>query len=362
MGKKSFSNLYGIKSKSIIDALTHDDYDLADKPDNVYSCTEIIDSPKNKVLTKRHSSEIISDVSDNFWTLDGSAIHFAVEMSNKNKEAERLSEERIFIQIYLGEGFQNAEFTAHTLPKGEKITDQEWYNTDDVYVSVKFDNYEYDEACIEDYKRTSVWEGVKGLKISRVHQLNIGAFGMRLIGFPVKKIRACLMLKDWSAKDLKANERKCAETGWKQTYPLIPYKEYEPEVWTDEVCRNFILNRVSLHMEAHKVSDDEIFPCTEEERWYRGESFAVMKTGNKKATKVFKTEDFNDDRERALSAAEDYCKLLQKEKPGDTFIVETRPGNDVRCNGDVTYCHCKQYCNYWKEKYGQNVLVDTGEY
>lgn len=357
-----FSNMYGIKSKSILDALTADDYDLSDKPGNVYSCTEIIDAPKVKVLTRRHDAEITRDVSDNFWTFDGSAVHYAVEMANKKTKAARLSEERIFIQITA-----KGEFVGHTMPKGARIVDQPWYNTQDLYVSAKYDNYEYDDATIEDYKRTSVWEAVNGLKESRVQQLNINCLAMRLIGFPVQKLRAVLLLKDWTTKELKSQESKCRGNGWTMTYPLIPYKEFEAEIWDDAETKKYILDRLNLHVTAKNMTDDEIPECLPEERWYRGESFAIMKKGNKVATKVFKVEDFSGSetmsaREEAMTAAEQYLADCRTKKPKDTFEIEVRPGNDARCNGDITYCHCKQFCSYWKRTYASEMVGVDSEY
>jgi hypothetical protein len=345
-----FSNMYQIRSKSVIDSLINDDYDLKDKPKNVFSCTEIIDAPKAKVLWFRHKDEITVDVSDNFHTMDGSAIHYVVEKSNK--KAGRLAEERLYIDVKTG--------TTHTLPDGVKITEAKWYSTSTWYVSLKFDNYDDEEECLEDYKRTSVYEAKSGLKENRVSQLNIGGFAMRMIGFPVSKIRACLFLKDWSAAMLKQDEQTAASNGWASKYPPIPYAEYEPEVWSDEQCLSFIQERVKLHVDAQALTDDGIPPCTPDERWYRGESFAIMKAGNKKATKVVKCDDY-DTREQAYDTAQVLLAQYKSEKPKDAALynIVERPGNDGRCNGDKKYCHVCQWCNYWQDTYKNATTVET---
>ena len=345
------TNMHGIKSKSVIDALVHDDYDLTERPENVFSATQIIDAPKPKVLFYRHREEIIVDVSDNFHMLDGSAVHYAVERSNKNAEAARLSEERIFIEV---NGLEEL-WHVHTLKIGEKIVTAPWYSPQKLYVSCKFDNYEYDDQIVEDYKRCSVWETIYGLKESRVQQLNIAALGLDMLGFPVVGCRACLFLKDWTNGDLRSFEAK-----GDLKYPKVAYKEYQFTRWDEKKTREYIFERVHLHFFAQQVDDDEIPPCTQEERWYRGESYAVMKDGVKTAKRVFKVEPGTTTAEEAEKFANSHAEELQSvAKKGEHFYVEKRPGQDIRCNGDKVYCPSRTFCHYWRQKYGN---VDNSEY
>lgn len=352
----NFTNLYGIKSKSVLDALMYNDYDLAEKPRNIFSCTEVIDAPKAKILYRRYGKSATIDASDNFHSLDGSAVHYALEMSNKKNDTARLSEVRVFIDI--------TDISAHVLLPGLDVITQPWYFTDHYYVAFKFDNYEHSDACLEDYKRTSVWEAKKGLKDSRIQQLNINGYGMRLLGYKVTKLRACLFLKDWSAAELKSQEASASARGIKTDYPNIPYAEFEPDVWGDSECLQFITKRVGLHIAASTLEDDHIPVCTPDERWYRGESIAIMKEGNQKATKVVKVDDY-ETRDQAVATAEDLLRIYKEEckKPGDAakYRIEVRPGNDGRCNGDRRYCAICDRCNYWKETYGNNARGGAGE-
>ena len=351
-----FTNLFGIKSQSVIDSLVHNDYDLQNKPRNVFSCTEVCDSPKNKVLQRRHNHEATIDISDNLHSMDGSAIHYVLEMGNKASTTARLCEERIFIDL--------TDISAHTMPKGGSIQDQPWYFENHYYVSFKFDVYEEAEQCLEDYKRTSVWEAKKGLKDARVQQLNINGYGMRLLGFQVTKLRACLFLKDWSAAELRSQETSAQQKGYRCEYPVIPYKEYEPAVWSDDECLKFLTKRVGLHLAAATLTDDHIPVCTPEERWYNGETFAIIKEGNQKATKLIKAEDY-ENREQALATAEDLLRVYKEEckKPADAarYKIEVRPGNDARCNSDRRYCAVNQWCNHWRETYGHTARGGVGE-
>lgn len=343
-----YTNIHGIKSRSIIDALTHNDYDLKNKPDNIFSCTEILDAPKAKVLSKRYREKAVIDVSDSFHMLDGSAVHYVLEMSNKKSQRERLAEERLYIAVPLKPG---QDWECHTAPEGANAQDQKWYKPDVIYVSAKFDCFEVDEGVLEDYKRTSVWEAIFGLKDARVQQLNIGGFALKLLGFNVNTLRACLDLKDWSATTWKQKDREARQKGFPCDYPPIKYKEFEVEIWQEEKVKQYIMDRVNLHLEAHKLADDEIPPCNKDERWCRDGQIAVMKKGVQRSKKNFG--------ESEREAAQAFLTNLQAKDPKGDYYLEERPGNDTRCNGDKVYCHFRQWCNYWKQTYGQNVVVES---
>ena len=333
-----FTNEFGIKSLSVQAALTTDDYDMSSRPENVVSCTELIDAPKHQILKRRHSKDLVVDISDNFWTMFGSAVHYTLERSNKKQQ--RLSEERLFIEV--GE-----EFKVHTLAENQRVVDAPWYRTDVPFVTVKYDSYEDENRILEDYKFVSVWEVIFGLKKSRLEQLNIGAFAMNMIGFPVDKVRPVLLLKDWSNKEYLQAEQKAREFGNVCKYPPIPYHEEIHPVWTRETIENFIREKVTAYFAASHLKDDEIAPCNEEERWYSGDVYAVMKEGRKTAVKLFKISD-----DVTSDQARDAAEALTIELNGSSrgHYVEKRPGMDRRC---MEYCPLadradfkKSICNF----------------
>jgi len=353
-----FSNMYGIQSQSLIDALINDNYDLKSKPANVYSLTEVIDSPKIKVLWRRHEDEITIDVSDMLHTLLGSAKHYILEQANKRNG--RLCEERLYIDITTG--------SVYTLPEpkegisiAEQLSGCEWYKLDHVYVSCKIDVYDHIQECLEDYKGSSVYKAMRDCDPGWEAQVNCGGYGMRMIGFLVNKLRVVLLPGDWMAAKRKEAERSAEVKGVTCTYPPIKVKEYNSiPVWSDAACLEYLRKRAALHVEANSLSDDAIPPCTQDERWYKGDSWAIIKKGNQKATKMVKGEDF----ENAEDAKEAATILLQqyidkRKKKTDEYVLEFRAGNDGRCNGDVRYCHVCQWCNYWRDTY-QNKTVESG--
>jgi len=76
------------------------------------------------------------------------------------------------------------------------------------------------------------------------------------------------------------------------TYPPIAYKRIEIPLWSVQEQELHIKERIELHQSYKDVPDDEIPHCSEDERWK----------------------------------------------------------NDIRCK---QYCSSNKFCNYWKDKYGQ---------
>ena len=89
-----------------------------------------------------------------------------------------------------------------------------------------------------------------------------------------------------------------------------------------------------------ETKDDEIEPCTEEERWATPTKWAVMKEGRKTAVKVCTTEE----------EAQNFIEDLEKDK--DKHFIEERKGQDKKCSD---YCPCAPFCSYYKETHKSEV-------
>ncbi len=76
--------------------------------------------------------------------------------------------------------------------------------------------------------------------------------------------------------------------------------------------------------------------CSQEERFNNGDKYAVTKTGNKKALRVF------DDAETANN-------FLTSHKDQDKLYIDIREGEDKKC---LEYCSVAPFCSYYKQKYG----------
>lgn len=330
-----FTNKTGIQSQALIDALCDDDYDLTKKPDNVWSCTEIIGSAKIAVLKRRHWDDMVVDASDRLWVMLGSAMHMVVEHKIATKTRERLSEERWVLRVPCVDGDWKCWF----LNKGEKIENQSWYKKEDYYVSGRMDTYDASEKVLEDYKFTSAWTFVFNSREDEwTAQLNMNRFAVELAGFPVEKLRIGGLLRDWDKKKVSDDSN----------YPKGSIVEKDIKILSDDEVKEYIIKRVTIHAAAMDFEDDDIPECTQEERWYRGGKYALMKMGRKRAEKLF--EETPDGKKEA----EWMCKQMNEADKGNPFYIEPRPGEDKRCH---EYCDCNDFCHYFQELYGQKAMT-----
>jgi hypothetical protein len=310
-----FTNVHNLP-QSIVDALTHNSYDLSNAPDNILSVTSLISPPAIRQLEKRHWADIEVDVAEKLSALSGQAIHHVLDQSNQNASTERLTEERWYMNL--------ETFEVYFLGQVERITKMDWFSKDVIYISGRLDVYDAVEKSLDDYKNTSVWSVIieKKAKDEWVAQNNINAYVVRKLGYTVEQIRNILLLKDWSKKEARA----------KPEYPQCAIHVFQNPVWTDEQVEKFMTDRVIAHVSAMALKDEDLPTCSDKERWAKAPSFAVMKTGNVRAVRVFP------DKESA--------ETLLAEK-GKGHYVDFRPGADIRCED---YCNVSEWCKYMKQK------------
>jgi len=308
-----FTNRAGLP-KSLVDVITADDFDPRRVTENVYWLTKILMPPKVVELERRHYDEIEVDVTDKVSRIIGTALHDWI--SRRLDKTNRLSEEKAYIDL--------STFDVHTCRPKETIKQQDWYDKDTMYVSCKLDCYDPDEEIVEDYKTTKSWTVVidGGMKPDWIQQLNVYAYVLRKLGFPVKGARAVLWITDWQKS--KANEER---------YPKAPIHISPATLLPDEEIEVFLKERVRAHVQALNVEkDDQIPECSPEERWSRPTTYAVMRTGRKTAVRVFD--------EMGMAEA-------KKAELGKDHYVEERPGCNTRCEG---YCTVADFCHFGKDQ------------
>lgn len=313
-----FTNVHNLPP-SLVDALTSDSYDLKNAPGNIISATTMIGPAKLKVLEARHDDKIEADVSESLWRFFGSACHSVVENANKG---ERLSEERMYLDM--------AGLNVYTAVGKKPAVSQEWYKKEGQYISAKIDIYDAVTEALQDYKVTSAWAWRidKAPKPEWVAQLNIGAFMLRKVGFKVKRLSIIAIFRDWSASKTYTD------------YPdlPIPMKEIVVPMWDDATCLGYIRERVTIHMTARALPDEEIPECLPDERWAKDTTYAVMKAGRKSALAVKDSE----------ADARTQVKTMQEQYPDEVYSIQVRPGEDTRC---LKYCSVGKcgFCNYYNE-------------
>lgn len=272
-------------------AVAQDDYDPG--PCNV-TITQLLDPPRKVELFRRHGSEITEDVSDRIWALMGRSIHKILEQT---ADQDSLREERLFIEV-LG-----------------------WT------ISGKFDRLTLDAGVLSDWKMSSVWEIILGVKIQREQQLNCYAHLARAAGHTIKSLEAIFLLRDWQ-KSKAAHDR---------TYPQAQVAREQVALWTPERCQEFLETRVR----ALQSAQTDLPLCTDEERWKKRDQFAVMKAGRKTALRVLDSQAEALDWAKEKGLQDGYGRLL----PGTT--LEPRPGEPTRC---IHYCAVAEFCDQFQRE------------
>lgn len=275
----NFTNNLGLP-EPLVRAVKNDSYDPG-KSD--FTVTQLIGPPRIRVLRKRHRHELTEDVADRLYSLLGQSVHTILERA---------------------------------APEGAMAEVRLYMHMDGLIISGQLDHAVFyrDQGLLQDYKLTSIWTELT--KPEWVQQINMLAYLLGANGLKVTKGQIVAIYRDWS----KSRARR--EPG----YPQHQTKLEDIELWHDRETAHFIRQRIKAHVAAEVETLPE---CTPEERWYRDEKFAVIKQGNKKATKLF---DFRNEAE-AFAATD------------SKFHVEQRPGINVRC---ADYCPVADYCDQWQ--------------
>lgn len=262
-----------------------------------YSVTEIISPPQIQVLRRKHWEDMEQDVSDMLWSLLGSALHVVAE---RGQAEGHTTEERLHIEI------------------------------DDVVLSGAIDlqHEEGGEVVITDYKFTSAW-ALRQDKPEWEAQQNIYAWLVSKVkGRPVKSVRICALIRDWSRREAAINP----------DYPQAPIQVIELSLWPLDKTESYVRERIELHREAKVRGDwnEDLPPCTQEDRWVRETKYAVKKEGRKTAVRVLDNEAD--------------AKVLAEEVKG---FVEIRNGEAVRCTGN--FCGVSQWCKQYQKELKETV-------
>jgi len=254
------------------------------------SATTLLNGIKQIILRDRHWDEIEEDVADHVYALFGQAVHSLLE-----EEGEH-------------------EFTE------EKMA----FEMDGIVITGRIDNYNMDTGVISDYKNITAWKVIfKDFKDWNRQGL-IYAWLLIKNSFKAQTCRFIAFMKDHSKRDAKRDS----------SYPQKPVYVHQFNVDENGLAEieAFLKGKITEYKRCVELSDDEIPPCTPEERWDKPTKYAVKKEGNKRAYKVLDT----------LADAEKLAAEM-----GKGYSVETRLGESIRC---MDYCSCNKFCNYYREK------------
>ena len=201
------------------------------------SVTKLIDAPQRRALYGKFKDFVVEDVSNRVWSLLGQAVHTVLERA----DTSALVEERLYMDV---DGWQ---------------------------LSGQFDRLHVADECIQDWKVTSTYKA--NGDDSWTKQLNILRILAIKNGHSVKRLQVVAIFRDWQG----------SKAARDPNYPQANVGVIEIPVWDDEEAMSYIKNRVAMHKAA---MNGTFVPCSDEERWYAGTTYALMKEGNKRANKV----------------------------------------------------------------------------
>lgn len=262
------TNVLGLPS-ALLEAVRNDPY----TPGNAdISATKLIDSPQIRQLTKKYGKFVVEDVSERIWSLLGQSVHTILERAGTN-QLDALHEKRLFMDV-----------------NGWRL-------------SGAFDRLHLEDETLQDYKVTSTYKADGDISWER--QLNVLRQLALANGYGVKKLQIVAIFRDWSRAKAKQS----------RDYPQAAVKVIEVPVWDDAEARDYIHTRISMHQAADA---GEKVVCTDEERWYSGSRWALMKEGNKRATKLADTKEelgdpppkhYIEERKGGYRRCEEYCPV-----------------------------------------------------
>ena len=281
----TYTNVHALP-QSIVAAVTNDPY----VGGGDISTTKLIDSPRVVQLTRQHHSRVTTDVSERVWSLLGQAVHTILERAGL-RDGGALVEERLYATV---NGWQ---------------------------VSGQFDVLHVEDQKLSDFKVTTVFK--KHGSDSWTRQLNVLRWLAHQNGHTVNHLEIVAIFRDWRKAEAQRNPE----------YPQAAICVIPVPVWDLADAEAYVRERVAMHQEA---SEGVEYECSDEDRWYSGTTYALMKPGGKRAVKVFD-------------------RLPDPEEVPAGHEVVLRQGEYKRC---AHYCDVAPFCSQWAEQRG---VVTGGE-
>ena len=270
-----------------VDLISGDTYS---KGESDITTTGLAKPPKIAELTRRHGGEITMDASEKVWTMMGTANHYVLEQIALRNSERYVTEQRFYLDI------------------------------DGVKLGGQIDLFDRETETLWDYKVSSVYKAMSDDKLEWTKQANVNKLLCEHNGFHPKKLAILLVMKDWKRK----------EAEFKADYPKCAIQEIPLPIWREEETLAYIKSRINLHNAAKLIEEDDAIPvCTEEERWAKPTTWAVLKEkGAKRAVNGWLYE--------LESEALAHAKRI-------SGAVEKRDGSNPRCEN---YCQVRQWCQF----------------
>jgi len=269
--------------QSLVSAIQNDPYR---SPTDI-STTTLIRPYQQVALQRRYAGKLSEDVSDMIWPLVGNNTHHIIERVDV---PGTVKEWRFYLYV-MG-----------------------WL------VGGKIDLWE-PPGVLSDWKVTSVWAVLKGLKFDHEAQMNVNAYLMKKSVYaaylPIRKLQIVNILRDWSKHQVKKSN---------PDYPRSQVFVQDVPIWIEQDVELYINHRINFHQKSQGVSDEYQIECTPEERWEKPTIYKVRSKNRKTSHRNLDT----------VESAEGWM-----EKTGKGEFIETVLGESTRCEH---YCQVQPVC------------------
>ena len=279
------------------------------------SVTSLIAPPRQVRLLALHRDEIPPpEPGTDTWLLLGTAVHAALEAA---------------AAFLATEGYAAPEAAAAKAEPPPLLVEHR------ETISVAVDGIEWRlsgqcdvleaDGTLWDYKVTSAYSVQNGGKDEWTAQLNSLRWLLERSGAvpkgTIKALGIWAILRDWSASQARRDER----------YPQSQEVGIPIPLWSEEDARSYVVGRLRLHEAARRVLPE----CSPEERWAKGEGWAVLPT--RTSPRAAALLDTREDAERYIAEVRD-----------GKGVIEYRAGTSTRC---AQFCAVKSFCSQ-----GQSLL------
>lgn len=264
---------------------------------NRYSVTEVLGGTCEAILKRRHQGEQDEDVADRVWAIFGTAVHKVLQEAKATDS--QLQENWLAVPI-----------------KGTKYE-----------LSGIFDLYDDETKTVTDWKTCSVWKVTFGDFEDWRKQTLMYCWMLRQLEIDASRGEIVAIMRDHNQRKAKTEkdypEHPVYKIGW--DFSDKDFSEVEADIrrWFAEVA------------DQEERESEELTPCNPERRWHKSDKWAVMRKGQKKAVRLF------DSNEKALAHMDWLAD--QPSNKGRGLYIEFREGEDTRCQ---SYCSVAQFCPY----------------
>lgn len=353
---------------------------------NVYSVTTLLNDPKEIILSRRHSEEIVIDVSKMVWAIFGTAVHHVMELANTPSEIidlrnkfdhffvnrlhkHRGNEKELFDNLWK-ELYADVVRTQAINYNEQQMVEKRLYGDFMTKrLSGQADNIKLYKQRITDYKVTTAWQYTHLYDFDESNTLEKYKLQINSLAWLLEKNNygrmtsgeILMIFRDWSKYQL--------ITDYTKRYPDANIKMVQIEVLPKSYIENYWEEKLQKIIDYEKLPDDDIPPCSPQARWQKGITYKAFKKGNKtpvpnsisrdkSKTMSVMNDRINADTERdynkevklvrnknlTVDQKMELHKSIKSKAKQNYEIVETED-KPRKC---LEYCDARHFCNFYK--------------